>query len=150
MPDSPNTLNILKSKFNENYDNVVQLMANCPLRNSNDIINAIQNFKMTKSNFQISCFKYGWMNPWWAYKIDNKNNPKTIFPKKYRHSRSQDLPQLYCPTGAIWIANVKKILQENTFYGKGYKLYPMSWKNALDIDDYDDLEMLNYFIQNSK
>ena len=144
------TLKILNSKFNENYDNVVQLMANCPLRNSNDIINAIENFKMTKSNFQISCFKYGWMNPWWAYKIDHKNNPKAIFPITYRFNRSQDLPQLYCPTGAIWIANVKKLLQEKTFYGKGYKLCPMNWKNALDVDDYDDLEMANYFIEKFK
>ena len=129
-------------KFNgKNYDTVVQLMANCPFRNSNDIIEAWNFFNSSNHNFQISCFKYGWVNPWWACKLDSKNNPIPIFPDDIRNRRSQDLPEVYCPTGAIWIAKTDELIKEGTFHSYGQKFFPISWKSAIDIDDYDDLEM---------
>jgi N-acylneuraminate cytidylyltransferase len=55
-----------KIEVNSNY--VIQLMANCPLRTSESIKKAFDNFIKTDTDFQISCFKYGWMNPCWALK----------------------------------------------------------------------------------
>ena len=54
--------------------------------------------------------------------------------------RSQDLPDLYCPTGAIWIAKTKDLIRSKTFYGEGYCFEEINWINAIDIDDYEDLE----------
>jgi CMP-N-acetylneuraminic acid synthetase len=119
---------------------VVQLMANCPLRDQNDIDLAIENFLENKNSFQISCFKYGWINPWWAHTVDNSGKADPIF-NEFGSKRSQDLPDLYCPTGAIWIANVSELLKSQTFYGKNYKFFPLSWMKAIDIDDYADLKM---------
>ena len=133
------TLEKLKAKYNLEFENVVHLMPNCPIRNSTDIINSIKNFKSLKSEFQLSCFEFGWMNPWWAFKIEN-NLPEALFPNALK-SRSQDLETLYCPTGAIWIAKTKKLLIEKTFYGANFKLFPISWKSAIDIDNYEDLEI---------
>ena len=51
----------------------------------------------------ISCFKFRWMNPWWALKKE-KNIYKKLFKTKFE-SRSQDLLHaiiLYCPSGAIY------------------------------------------------
>ena len=53
--------------------------------------------------------------------------------------RSQDLEDLYCATGSIWIAKSDKLKQSETFYGEGYKFEPINWISAVDIDDYDDL-----------
>lgn len=126
--------------YGESYNNVVQLMANCPLRNASDIVAAYDHFRQSDNKFQISCFKFGWMNPWWAMKLDERGIPTKIFPET-GEIRSQDLPELYCPTGAIWIANVDALKQCGTFYGDGYKAFPLDWKSAIDIDNYDDLEM---------
>lgn len=60
--------------FAENYEIVVQLMANCPLRDSGDIVNAYNNFAASKADFQISCFTGGFMNPWWAATLDDKGH----------------------------------------------------------------------------
>ncbi|MBM7572151.1 cytidylyltransferase domain-containing protein [Aquibacillus albus] len=120
--------------------NVVQLMPNCPLRSSNDILEAYNYFTENNHSFQISCFKFGWMNPWWAVKLDSNLIPKPLFKEVYA-MRSQDLETLYCPTGAIWIANKKNLVKENTFYGKDYIYYPLDWKAAIDIDNQEDLEM---------
>ena len=131
----------LELYLSENFDIVIQLMPNCPLRTDADIINAYNHFCSTKSNFQISTFKFGWMNPWWAMQMDNKTGePIPVFSDALK-KRSQDLPDLYCPTGAVWIADVKELKKENTFYGKNYSVFPMDWEKAIDIDDEGDLKM---------
>lgn len=125
--------------WDEEYDVVVQLMANCPLRGSVDVLEAYNNFIADDLSFQLSAFKFGWMNPWWAARLDNSRKPEFIFPEALK-KRSQDLDELYCPTGAIWIARVDKLFKENTFYGNDYRFFPLDWKAAVDIDSYDDIE----------
>lgn len=141
-PVSLATIQALKdasSYWNEEYDIVVQLMANCPLRNENDIKKSFSSFKNKKRNFQISCFKFGWMNPWWSFQLDIKKRGKALFPNQLK-KRSQDLKSLYCPTGAIWIAKCKKLIQSKTFYGKNFCFEELNWINAIDIDDKEDLK----------
>jgi N-acylneuraminate cytidylyltransferase len=128
-----------ESFYNEKYDIVIQLMANAPLRNENDIINHFNCFLDGKSDFQISSFKFGWMNPWWSFK-QNSDGTSEWMLKEGINKRSQDLEDLYCPTGVIWIAKVDKLIESNTFYGPGYKFNEIDWKHAVDIDNYEDLE----------
>lgn len=130
----------LSSVLSENYESVVQLMANCPIRNSEDIIEACNFFDDNVHNFQISAFKFGWMNPWWAHKLEDNFTATPVFDDEIRNRRSQDQPDLYCPTGAIWIANVEKLKDSESFYGNSYRFFPIDWKSAMDIDDLDDLE----------
>lgn len=133
------TLNSVSNYCDEKYDIVVQLMANCPLRNETDLKKSIASFKNKKRDFQISCFKFGWMNPWWSFKINKKNKAKPLFPKQLKQ-RSQDLPNLFCPTGAIWIAKTKKLIKTKSFYGKNFSFEELNWVNAIDIDDIDDFK----------
>lgn len=121
-------------------DLVIQLMANCPVRDSEDINYSIDYFLERKNEFQISCCKYGWMNPWWAHKRDERGNMEPIF-KSEQGKRSQDQMELYCPTGAVWVSKVSNLLKYGTFYGPGYDFCEINWKSAVDIDDYHDLEL---------
>jgi N-acylneuraminate cytidylyltransferase len=124
--------------WKESYASVTQLMANCPLRTADDINQALRQFEARGRSFQISCFRYGWMNPWWAVKLDTEGHPVRLFPET-ASQRSQDLPELFCPTGAIWVAKADELLSTKTFYGQDHVFEPMSWESAVDIDDYDDL-----------
>lgn len=124
--------------WEERYSSVTQLMANCPLRTADEITQAITQFEAQDRSFQISCFKYGWMNPWWAVKLDPEGHPALLFPET-AGQRSQDLPELFCPTGAIWVGKTDELLEKKTFYGQDHVFEPMSWESAVDIDDYDDL-----------
>lgn len=135
--------------WSEEYNVVVQLMANCPLRSAADIRNAVSEFSNCNRDFQISCFKYGWMNPWWAVTLDSDGIPNKLFPETV-NKRSQDLQDLYCPTGAIWIAKAHKLLEYGTFYGPGHCFEPIEWQSAVDIDDYDDLSFANAIYEQSK
>jgi len=124
------------------FETVVQLMPNCPLRTDADIRAALTRYSDSASDFQISCFRYGWMNPWWAATLDAKGHPHPVFPEALE-ARSQDLDETYCPTGAIWIANVTALRRAGTFYGPGHIFEPMHWTSAIDIDEPDDLEFAN-------
>ena len=121
------------------YDIVIQLMANCPLRKVEDIDKGIECFFEKNQESQISFFKFGWMNPWWAHTI-NVGVPSALF-KQVGQKRSQDLEELYCPTGAIWICHTEVLKKYKTFYTPNYSAQEIDWVSAMDIDDYRDLEM---------
>ncbi len=126
--------------WGEEYDTVSQLMSNCPLRGSDDIRDALRNFKEQGAESQLSCFRFGWMNPWWAMKLDPCGRSEPLF-KKSLEARSQDLPPLYCPSGALWIARAQVLREERTFYTPRHVFHQMHWLSAMDIDDLEDLEM---------
>lgn len=121
------------------YDLVVQLFAVCPLRTSNDIIDALQFFSEKKAPLLVSCFKFVGMNPWWSIQLDDQFRGKRLF--KEINMRSQDTPDLYSPTGAIWIGETKALKEEGTFYGKNQIFWEIDWISGLDIDDDKDLKL---------
>lgn len=142
-PVSGATLHALEQSeehFSETYQTVCQLMPNCPLRGAQDIITAWHEFDKSGAKFQISCFRFGWMNPWWAVRLDARERPERLFPEVVE-KRSQDLDELYCPTGAIWLAAVDPFKLAGTFFGPDHRFQPIDWKSAIDIDDADDMEM---------
>ena len=139
-PSSEATLIALKQAeeyWSENYSTVTQLMANCPLRTSNDIRKSLDNFNKKNAKSQLSSFKFGWMNPWWAFEMTSDCTPKYKFPKQLK-LRSQDLPKLYCPSGAIWISLTKYLKKYKTFYLEDHISYPLNWLSSIDVDDEDD------------
>lgn len=146
-PVSEATIHTLKQLERKGlkYDVVIQLFAVCPLRDAADIEACYQYFRERKAPFVLSCFKFDWMNPWWAFSKNQNGEAKWLFDDA-RKQRSQDLPDLYSPTGAIWIANVDALLKEGSFYGKGHIFWEMDWKHALDIDVAADLEMAGKFV----
>lgn len=141
-PVSLATLDFVTKLLNVNPgDVVVQLMANCPLRGSEAIRSAINDFhRDPEKRSVISGMPYGMFNPWWAHKIDDGGSATPLLKEHQNGIRSQDLPKLLCPTGAIWISTFEKLKSENTFYSSGYRFYDVGWKAGVDIDDYHDLE----------
>jgi CMP-N-acetylneuraminic acid synthetase len=125
--------------WNIKFDTVTQLMANCPLRTAKDITSFATEFNRKDTNFLLSCFKFGWMNPWWAFKLNEQNNHTFIFPDALK-KRSQDLDDLFCPTGSIWMAKGKALKKSQSFYGDKQQFSPIHWIAAVDIDDKQDLE----------
>lgn len=129
-----------EAHFGQTFTTVAQLMPNCPLRGAEEICAGLAHFRKGAHRFQISAFEFGWMNPWWAARLGSGAQPDWLFPEM-RLQRSQDLDRLYCPTGALWIADAAAFRAAGTFYGPGHVLCPLSWQAAIDIDDYADLDM---------
>ena len=130
------------------FNNVTQLMANCPLRNQQDIINFDKEFHKRDTNFLISCFKFGWMNPWWAFTMNYAFEHEFLFEGAIKQ-RSQDQEKLFCPTGSIWMADAKQLKVDKTFYGKNHQFNEIGWVSAVDIDDEADLAFAKAIIKSA-
>lgn len=129
-----------EAHWQQPFETVVQLMPNCPLRGVAEINTIVDRFRHTGAPFVLSCFRYGWMNPWWAHRLDSEGRGTPLFEGTTARN-SQDLDPLYCPTGAVWAANVGDLRDSRSFYGPGHLFQPIDWRAAVDIDDEVDLEM---------
>jgi N-acylneuraminate cytidylyltransferase len=132
------------------YDAVVQMMPNCPLRSAATIRAMVDEFENLKADFMQSHARYGWLNPWWANKVDKETKIATPLFEKEIKARSQDLPPLYCPTGAIWMAGADALKKQRSFYGPGRMIFEMPWMEAVDIDDQDDWDMAEILFERLK
>jgi CMP-N-acetylneuraminic acid synthetase len=80
---------------------VAQLMPNCPLRTATDVRASHEAFAGSGAGVQISVCRYGWLNPWWAMTLEPGNVLAPLLEEEFAR-RSQDQPDLVCPTGAVW------------------------------------------------
>ena len=119
---------------------VAQLMPTCPLRTFEDIQESFVQFKHSGADAQISVSDYGWTNPWWAINVHGGY----LFEDKLR-DRSQDLPDLYCPTGAIWWTTADKLIQYRTFYQPQMDFYVLPYDRGIDIDTQEDFDTAEAF-----
>jgi CMP-N-acetylneuraminic acid synthetase len=131
------------------YGAVCQLMPNCPLKNAGDITESYRQFLDTNTESQLSVVRYGWQNPWWAMRRDREYRLDAVF-RDYITQRSQDLPELYCPTGAIWWAQIDALRREGTFHLEGKTGWEIPWQRGLDIDTQADWEMAEVLFRTSK
>lgn len=141
-PVSAATVDALKKvdPDGDRFANVAQLMANCPLRTVDDIRTSYGQFITGNANSQISVTEYGWLNPWWAMTSNEQNVLTPVF-KEQMMVRSQDLPHLFCPTGAIWWVKAEVLRVHGTFYVPDYTGWAMPWQHAVDIDTEEDWKM---------
>jgi len=119
--------------------NIFQLMPNCPFRDYKDILNSYKKFLNSKSKSLISHVKFYFCNPWWSA-IKKGEKVKRIFKKTYK-KRSQDLPELITPSGAIWIVDYNSFLKKKSFYLNDYNYFLLDWKNGIDIDTVEEMRI---------
>jgi CMP-N-acetylneuraminic acid synthetase len=119
------------------FASVCQLMANCPLRTAEDIRSSYQAFCAGRVDAQLSVTRFGSLNPLWAMRIDERRRLTPLFDAQAT-ARSQDLPDLVCPTGAVWWAKAGVLRRERTYHVPGRTGWVIPWPRGLDIDTEDD------------
>jgi N-acylneuraminate cytidylyltransferase len=122
------------------YHWVAQLMANCPLRTAEDIRSSYRQFSETGAASQISVTRFGWQNPWWAMRRSPSHHLQPLFADQVTQ-RSQDLPELFCPTGAVWWAQTEVLRAAKTYHIEGRTGWEIAWQRGVDIDTEEDWAM---------
>lgn len=128
------------------FDSAAQLMPNCPLRTARDVSNSYRQFEETGSASQISVVRYGWQNPWWAMRRNGKHELEPVFEEQMA-KRSQDLPELVCPTGAIWWAQTEVLRRTKTFHVENRTGWEIPWQRGIDIDSLEDWGMAEILLK---
>lgn len=124
----------------EHFTVVAQLMANCPLRDADDVRASWRQFLDTGARSQLSVMRFGFQNPWWAMRRSDDFVLDPIFGERAT-APSQSLPELFCPTGAIWWARAEVLRAERTFHVEGRTGWEISWQHGVDVDTEDDWAM---------
>ena len=125
----------------KNNGTVAQLLPVCPLRTSAHVITVMDFFAaMECGDSVVSASKFLFQPPWWAAVCDQELRPTYLHPESLK-SRSQDLPQALSPNGAIWVSDFASLVEYNTFYSPGHKLFEIPWVAGLDIDTEDDFRL---------
>jgi CMP-N-acetylneuraminic acid synthetase len=130
----------------ELYDTVAQLMPNCPLRTAHDIRDSFSAFTTGQAASQLSVTRYGWQNPWWAMRLSDRRELEPLFESVVT-SRSQDLPELFCPTGAVWWAGAELLRRTRTYHVPGRTGWEIPWRHGVDIDTEDDWTMAEVLLE---
>ncbi len=121
-------------------DYVVQMMANVPLKTEKTICDFTRELTKDSERSLISCFEPRFSPPQWALAQKEDGTGAFIFDE-FLNKRSQDMPELLMPTGAIWGAKWNYLKEHNSFYGPNFRVYQMDWIEALDIDTPEELEI---------
>jgi pseudaminic acid cytidylyltransferase len=119
---------------------VAQLMPNCPMRDARDICLSYDSFVASGADAQISVASYAWQNPFWAMSLDEAGKIRPVF-EDHLKARSQDLEQVYCPTGAVWWAVADALVSTDNFYGPSTTAWVINWFHSLDVDTPEDWEI---------
>jgi len=138
-------LSILKEEH-YNPQVVVLLQPTSPLRTENDIDKAIKLFLSKKVDSVISVCEAE-HSPYWDFRINSDGFLEPFIKSQYLHKRHQDIPKIYSPNGAVYIAKPKTLYKYKTFCCKKTFPYSMPVERSIDIDTEIDL-MLAELIKN--
>lgn len=123
-----------------------QLMPNCPLRRSNDIVDHYRTFSEQQHAFQISVVPYRGVYPHWALIPDEHQVGKWLFGAQYLVN-SQQLGTPVCPTGAVWWVRAADFVEQKAFYGNPFHTAEMDANRGLDIDHADELAFADILVR---
>jgi CMP-N,N'-diacetyllegionaminic acid synthase len=122
----------------EKQNIILLLQPTSPLRNSQDIDNAIELFLENECDSVISVCEN--KQPFWTF-VKEDQYLKPIQGGSYLKMRRQDLPKSYIPNGAIFISTVGILQEYRSFYSSKILPYVMPPERSIDIDNELDFFM---------
>jgi len=118
----------------EQYDYVIVLQPTSPLRTSEDIDGAIEEF-MQKNAISVIGVCETEHSPLWSNTLDESLSMEHFLDNKYNNARSQDLPKFYRINGAFYMSSVVSLIKEETFFvSRDIYAYIMPQEHSVDID----------------
>lgn len=123
---------------------VVFLQATSPLREFIDIGKAVEIFFSENAD---SLFSAAVLEDFCVWENNNGNLKSVTFDYKNR-GRRQDRKPYYLENGSIYVFKPEVFKQYNNRLGGKIVFYPMPLWKSYEIDDYETLEICEYFMMN--
>lgn len=134
----------------QEYDQVCTLQVTSPLRTPADIDGALDRLAETDASSCVSVSKYV-TPPQWAVTTDSDGFLDEFFDYNLLRStepdRSQDIPELHHPNGAIFAARTEKWREYESFYMPRTVGYEMPPERSFDIDEPWELELVRSILE---
>jgi CMP-N,N'-diacetyllegionaminic acid synthase len=138
---------VLESLINEgeNFDILVLLQPTSPLRDAEDIDNAIRLMIYKKASGVISVTNIG-VKPFKSYYLNETGFLNGVHNDKSPNMRRQDLPDAFLANGAIYAVYVDSFLEKKSLIPKNTIPYVMSKSKSIDIDTLEDVRIIEEYI----
>ena len=146
--DTATTFDAIKHTINnlEKYDYIVLLQPTSPLRNENQIDEAIELLEEKQADAIVSVCEMD-HSPLWSNTLPKDGNMNNFLRDEVLNKRSQDLEKYYRVNGAIYICKTDKLLENKSFFLKdNIFAYIMDRKSSIDIDEEIDFEIAKVLI----
>ena len=128
------------------YDYVMLLQPTSPLTITKDIDGCIESCINSKAKSTVSVTEPG-KSPYWMFNMGSDNTLIPVHGQEYLNMRRQDLPLVYLPTGAIYMAEFDWFLIHMSFYTDSTKGYFIPIDRSLDIDSELDFKLFETIVK---
>ncbi|MFY0631063.1 MAG: acylneuraminate cytidylyltransferase family protein [Flavobacteriaceae bacterium] len=125
-------------KLYEKYEYLILLQPTSPLRDSNDIDDAITTLLASEATSLISVTQPD-HHPLKSFVKDDEGYLKGLVNNQFPFMPRQELPETYQPNGAIYIVEVKEFLKNNKLFTNRTIAYNMSSEKSIDVDSLEDV-----------
>lgn len=155
--DTVRTVEVLEDLINrprihDRFDNVAQMLPTCPFRKSVDVQNAYDLFVQKGEEMPVvSVTKYDF-SPMHALRwADDTNMIAIREPEAYADTtRTQDIPDLYHPNGAIYFTPIQHLSKHGEFFVEPLAGSLMPPERSIDIDLPHEFEIANLYMEHLK
>lgn len=124
------------------FDYVVALQATSPLRVAADIDGAIEACHAAGATTCISVVSAP-KSLYWSFAIDGNGRLKPAMENQWQTSRRQELPPVYLPNGAVYVARADWYRANLTFFGPDTVPYVMPPERSLEVDSALDMTLIS-------
>lgn len=131
------------------YDFVVLLQPTSPLREADDIKNAMDILYKKNAGAVVSVCEAE-HSPLWMNTLDEDLCMKDFLRKDILNKNRQELSKYYRINGAIYISDWNYLIQNKGFFGEKTYAYIMPKERSIDIDTEVDLKFAEFLIHNLK
>jgi len=141
--DSATSFDALKHTIEnmESYDYIILLQPTSPLRDQDDIDEAIELLDIKTADAIVSVCEMD-HSPLWSNTLDISLSMQGFLKDDILNKRSQELETYYRLNGAIYISQTEKLLQEESFFLKeNIYAFIMNRKKSIDIDEEIDFKI---------
>jgi CMP-N,N'-diacetyllegionaminic acid synthase len=129
------------------FDYLVLLQPTSPLRTSEDIDECIKLCIESNTNSSVSVCESD-KSPYWMYTINREQILNKILDDDRSTYQRQILPRTFFLNGAVYVAEIKWLLESKAFVGNNTIAYVMPKERSVDIDTRFDLQLAEYFFKN--
>jgi len=130
---------------NNRFDLVMLLQPTSPLRNSDDIVKAVDIFINKKANAVISVTEFE-HSPFWINNLPSDGKMDNFVNRSFRNENRQDRGKFYILNGAIYLAKWEYLMKyRDWFYSNSYA-YIMPKERSIDIDTEFDFKVAESLI----
>ncbi len=129
-------------KFYFDFDAVMMLQCTSPIRNSDDIDNAIKSFAKNRFDSLMSVVKHK------RFHWEIRNEKLVSINYDYRNRpRTQEFSNQFMETGSIYITNINNLIKTKNRLGQKIVPFIMDEITNFEIDDINDIDIVKWAIR---